>query len=158
MSISRSEIPERFVEIAAWRLGTMGDLAMLRADLHRTLTGAPLPPDRHLEAAPERIVLVASELATNALRHGLPPAHVRLLSDGRQFVVDVVDHSPERPPVVAAQRPPGAGGFGLQLARRASREVGWFGTPTGEKHVWARFDVPVFRAGAAVRSALALQG
>ena len=117
----RAEVPVRFVEIGSWRLETLGDLAELRAGLHHTLTGTPLPPDRHLDAAPERIVLVASELATNALRHGMPPARLRLLSDGREFVVDVVDHSPDDPPVIGGHRPPGAGGFGLLLARRAAR-------------------------------------
>lgn len=158
MTIDRAVIPDRFVEIGSWRLATMSDLAELRSALHRVLTGAPLPPDRHLEAVPERVVLVASELATNALRHGRPPSRLRLLSDGREFVVDVVDHSPERPPVIDADRAPGDGGFGLQLARRTAREVGWFGTTTGEKHVWARFVVPLFRAGASARSALALLG
>jgi anti-sigma regulatory factor (Ser/Thr protein kinase) len=156
VSIAAADVPVRFVEIGSWRLATLADLGDLRGHVHRTLTGAPLPPDRHLDAAPERIVLVASELATNALRHGRPPALVRLLSDGREFVVDVVDHSPERPPVIDPHRPPGAGGFGLQLARRAAREVGWFTTATGEKHVWARFEVPLFRAGTGARSALAL--
>ena len=153
MSVEHAAVPVGFVEIGSWPLRGLGDLATLREGLHRLLTGGPLPPDRALEATPERVVLVASELATNALRHGLPPTRVRLLSDGRELVVDVVDHSPDAP-VVAGRRPACAGGFGLVLAQRASTAVGWCRTGTGEKHVWARFDVPVFRAGASVRSAL----
>jgi signal transduction histidine kinase len=153
VSIALADVPPAFVEIGAWELTRLDDLARLREGLHRMLTGAPLPPDRHLDATPERIVLVASELATNALRHGLPPTRVRLLSDGRELVVDVVDHSPDAP-TIAARRPPGAGGFGLVLARRAASSVAWYRSGAGEKHVWARFDVPVFRAGASARSAL----
>jgi hypothetical protein len=153
VTVAHATVPPGFVEIGAWPLHGLGDLATLREGLHRMLTGGPLPADRALEATPERVVLVASELATNALRHGLPPTVVRLLSDGRELVVDVVDHSPEVP-VVAGRRSPGAGGFGLVLAQRAATAVGWFRAGTGEKHVWARFDVPVFRAGASVRSAL----
>ncbi|MCB7135338.1 ATP-binding protein [Cellulosimicrobium marinum] len=158
MTIARIPVPPRFVEIGSWPLLSMADLAPLRADLHRMLTGTPCPPDRPLDAPQERIVLVASELATNALRHSAPPARVLLLSDGREIVVDVVDHSPDASPRLAPGRPPGAGGFGLQLARRTAQEVGWFSTLAGEKHVWARFAVPVFRAGATTRSAFALQG
>jgi len=154
VSVAHAAVPPGFVEIGAWPLRGLTDLAALRQGLHHMLTGGPLPQDRALEATPERIVLVASELATNALRHGLPPTRVRLLSDGRELVVDVVDHSPDVPPVVAGRRSPGAGGFGLVLAQRAATCVGWCRTGTGEKHVWARFDVPVFRAGASARSAL----
>lgn len=158
MSINHATVPHGFVEIGTWRLDGLDDLARLRRGLHRMLTGAPPPPDRHLDAPPERIVLVASELATNALRHGLPPTRVRLLSDGRALVVDVVDHFPDAAPVVARRRTPGEGGFGLVLARRAATAVGWYRSGTGEKHVWARFDVPVFRGGANVRSALLSAG
>jgi len=154
MSVVLAAVPPGFVEIASWPLGDLSDLAPLRDGLHRTLTGGAAPPDRHLDAVVERVVLVASELATNALRHGLPPTSVHLLSDGRDFVVDVVDRSPGTAPVVARHRPPGAGGFGLMLARRAASAVGWYRSGAGEKHVWARFDVPVQRAGAGARSAL----
>ncbi|MBD8079423.1 ATP-binding protein [Cellulosimicrobium arenosum] len=156
MTVAYAEVPHRFVEIASWDLRAMTQLTQLRADLHRTLTANPMPQDHRLDSVPERLVLVASELATNALRHGNPPIRVRLLSDGREIAVDVIDHSPEQAPVVAGRRAPGAGGFGLVLACRAARDVGWFRSGVGEKHVWARFDVPAYRTGASARSALTL--
>ncbi|MBD5785445.1 ATP-binding protein [Cellulosimicrobium terreum] len=156
MTVAYSEVPTRFVEIDTWELHSMTDLAALRSDLHRTLTGRSMPPDRRLDTLAERLVLVASELATNGLRHGTPPVSVRLLRDGPDIVVDVVDHSPDAAPRIAAQRAPGAGGFGLVLARRAARDVGWFRTSAREKHVWARFDGPTPHAGATARRAFAL--
>ena len=134
--------PAGFVEIHRWELTSTEDLARLRSSLHHALTGAPVPADRSLDEVPERIVLVASELATNALRHARPPTLVRLLSDGREYVVDVVDHAPEDPPVVVHGRPPGGGGYGLLLAQRICLDVGWYPAPVGRKHVWARFAVP----------------
>ncbi|AEG43281.1 ATP-binding protein [Isoptericola variabilis] len=90
----------------------------------------------------ERIVLVASELVSNALQHADGPATVRLLCDGRSVLLEVVDRSPDVPPVVASRRPPGEGGFGLHLARRAAHTVGWYRTARDEKRVWARFTDP----------------
>ncbi len=90
----------------------------------------------------QRIILVASELVSNALLHAGGPATVRLLCDGRSALLDVVDRSPDMPPVVATDRALGQGGFGLHLARRAAHTVGWYSTSSGEKHVWARFTAP----------------
>ncbi len=152
MTFAHAAVPPGFVEIGAWPLRTLADLATLREGLHRMLTGAPLPADRALEATPERVVLVASELATNALRHGLPDAGAaaqRRPRARRGRRRPLAGRPGRRGPAVA-----GRGRFGLVLAQRASTAVGWFRAGTGEKHVWARFDVPVFRGGAGVRSAL----
>ena len=153
MTFAHAAVPPGFVEIGAWPLRTLADLATLREGLHRMLTGAPLPADRALEATPERVVLVASALAGNAQRLGLRPTRVRLVGGGGGVGGVGVVRAPDVP-VIAGRRSPGAGGFGLVLAQRASTAVGGFRAGTGEKHVWARFDVPVFRGGAGVRSAL----
>jgi anti-sigma regulatory factor (Ser/Thr protein kinase) len=86
----------------------------------------------------DRMTVVANELATNALRHGLPPTVVRLLREGDRLIVDVSDHDREAEPRVAENRPLGDGGLGLQLTRRFAIDVGWYATEL-TKHVWASF-------------------
>jgi len=95
---------------------------------------------RGLARTPDQVALVASELATNALRHGLGPAVVRLFRDVRAWVLEVTDHDPGTPPVYAGRRAPGDGGLGLHVARRLATEVGWY-VDDGTKTVWASFPV-----------------
>ncbi|MFP3714166.1 ATP-binding protein [Puerhibacterium sp. TATVAM-FAB25] len=133
--------PATLTEVARWTIRSVDDLSGVRSHLLAHLRDT-LPEGESAAAELERIVLVASELATNALRHGSPPFAVRLLCDEGTATVDVVDHRPDVPPVIAAHREPGAGGFGLKLARRAARELGWFRDGDDEKHVWALFATP----------------
>lgn len=137
--VNSAELPPSFTEVRRWAIASTEDLARLRALLHHALTGTDLPPRSGIGEVPEKAVLVASELATNALRHGAPPTVVRLLSDGDRFAIDVIDRAPGSAPEVAGDRAPGDGGFGLILAQRVSLDVGWY--PEGDlKHVWALFD------------------
>ncbi|GAA0220931.1 ATP-binding protein [Cryptosporangium japonicum] len=96
---------------------------MLQARVYEAITGRQLPPDVGLEDVPEKMVLVASELATNAIKHGLPPSIVRLLHTGDSFVLDVADHDLSNPPEYAVGRAPGDGGLGLHLARELALDV-----------------------------------
>ncbi|MFC3384757.1 ATP-binding protein [Couchioplanes caeruleus subsp. azureus] len=128
-------------ELQRWVLDSPPQLKTLRASLHRAITGQALADGASLDEVPEKVVLVATELATNALRHGLPPTIVRLGRAGDGFVLDVADHSPEAPPEYRADRPLGHGGLGLQLAKRFALEIGWY-VEDGTKHVWAEFPVP----------------
>ncbi|MHA7134445.1 ATP-binding protein [Oerskovia turbata] len=139
-SIASSRPPGSFRVVRVWELTSIDELSTLRTSLHEELTGRPLAPDGALAEIPEKIVLVASELATNALRHGRPPTTVHLLSDGEEYIVDVVDQDTTSAPVVAAPRLPGDGGFGLVLAHRLALDVGWF--VADGKHVWARLGHP----------------
>ncbi|BBH65856.1 hypothetical protein ACTI_25410 [Actinoplanes sp. OR16] len=82
--------------------------------------------------------MVATELATNALRHGRPPAEVRLLRVASLLVVDACDHDPDAEPQFDTERPLGQGGLGLLLARTFALEVGWY-RDGSSKHVWASF-------------------
>ena len=133
--------PERFRFVREWVLHDTLGLAAVRRELLAEITShAPQPTDA-LVGVPERMILVASELATNALTHGLPPTFVRLGSDGHEFLLDVADHDLSTEPQVAEGRPLGQGGFGLRIARRLSQEVGWYATAT-TKHVWATFAAP----------------
>ena len=100
----------------------------------------------------ETVELVVSELATNAVQAsnepdgqprrdhsgiGLPVVHLRLLSDGLRFVVEVWDSSPQAP-IAKQAEPVDEHGRGLMLVealceRWGSEAVsGWRG-----KVVWA---------------------
>lgn len=130
--------PGRFHLLHAWRLRGPGDLSRVRREL---LPLASDPDPDHAAGSDEvsrRVVLVASELATNALQHGCAPTTVRLSSDRCGFLLDVADHGVATRPHVARGRAAGAGGFGLQIARRLSQDLGWYTTST-TKHVWATF-------------------
>ena len=122
-------------EICSWTLGAFSDLCNLRAALREAVSGAVATDAADFV---ERMALVVTELATNALRHGLPPAEVRLLREGNCLIIDVADHARRAEPAVDAGRPPGAGGLGLQLAQTFALDVGWYSTDVA-KHVWASF-------------------
>jgi len=136
--LASSTAPARFVPVRSWRLGSVTDLSRVRRELLAEVTADHADPQLTLGRVPENMVLVASELATNALQHALPPTTLSLGSDGRDYLLDVGDSDLDAVPVLAGDRPVGAGGFGLLIARRLSQEVGWY-TAGGEKHVWAIF-------------------
>ena len=134
MSSLPASVPyPRATEICRWTLASFGDLRGLRADLRAAADVAAAGPD-----VVDRMTVVANELATNALRHGLPPTVVRLLREGDRLIIDVSDRDREAEPRVAENRPLGDGGLGLQLTRRFAIDVGWYATEL-TKHVWASF-------------------
>jgi anti-sigma regulatory factor (Ser/Thr protein kinase) len=123
------------VELRRWRLDNFRELRRLRADLRDAVAGSA---DRTPVDLAERMAVVATELATNALRHGLPPTEVRLLRDHDRLIIDVTDHDLAAGPVLDEDRPLGAGGLGLQLTREFAVDVGWY-VGDATKHVWAGF-------------------
>ncbi|MFC4107640.1 ATP-binding protein [Micromonospora zhanjiangensis] len=130
--------PTTAQEVRRWVLDTPAELRGLRASLHEALTGHALAEGEELDDVPERLVLVATELATNALRHGIPPTVVRLLDTEDRFLLDVADHDLSTVPELVEMRLSGSGGRGLQLALAFSLDVGWYATETS-KHIWASF-------------------
>ncbi|UZN03263.1 ATP-binding protein [Cellulomonas sp. S1-8] len=129
--------PERFVLVRRWVLDTGGELSGLRQELREEInTRDSARSDRLLDGVAHDLVLVASEIATNAIRHGRPPTIVELLQDDDRFLLTVADHDLGSEPRIVGDRPPGEGGFGLQIARRLSRDVGWYRTDT-VKVIWA---------------------
>jgi anti-sigma regulatory factor (Ser/Thr protein kinase) len=131
-------------DLCRWVLDDPAELRTLRSSLVEAITGRA--PGLHLAVSAalgdvaETMVVIATELATNALRHGLPPTIVRLGRTDQVFVLDVADHSPEAVPEYADDRPPGAGGLGLHLAKQFALDLGWY-TEDNTKHVWAEFPV-----------------
>jgi anti-sigma regulatory factor (Ser/Thr protein kinase) len=128
--------PAVLTEVEAWSVRDVQDVARVRGLLQEALDAAEPVQESVDSTARDRIVLVASELATNGVRHGRQPVTLRLLRHGSTVAVDVVDHRPDVPPVVRAGG--GSGGFGLVLADRAAAALGWFRVH-GAKHVWAQF-------------------
>ena len=133
-----SHPPEGFAPVRRWELAATSQLRTLRHELSREIGGGQAAVPRDLAATPDKIVLIATELAANALTHGLPPTIVELSRRDDVWLLDVADHDPESEPVYAGARITGAGGLGLHLARQLSLEVGWYTTGT-TKNIWATF-------------------
>ncbi|SDT22356.1 ATP-binding protein [Actinoplanes derwentensis] len=133
-----SSPPPTARSLRQWTLTSTTELRALRASLHRELTADPAFTQHDPDDVIDRIVLVATELATNAIRHGLPPTEIRLLYDAGRLILDVADHDLTSAPEPAGGRPLGEGGRGLLLARSFSLDVGWYATPD-TKHIWASF-------------------
>ncbi len=95
-----------------------GDLSCLRAELAATATrlGAS-------DASVERLLIVASELATNAIRHGGGAGRLRLWRDGSRLCCQVSDCGPGLGDARRGTRrpsPSAIGGRGLWLCRQLS--------------------------------------
>ena len=133
--------PREFLELWCEELHSLAQLSALRARLRMTLTGSAtvLHPER--EHWSERMVLIADELTSNALRHGGPPVATALSRRDDRWLICVSDSSTDVPPAPAEGRDPGLGGFGLYLVADLSAAHGWWPHP-GAKSVWA-----VVRAG-----------
>jgi two-component sensor histidine kinase len=109
--------------------------------LFEALHGEPMPPDGKLDEIPEKVAIVATELATNALIHGRPPTCVHLRRTEHSFVLDVADEDASTVPQRAGPRPPGAGGLGLHIVDELADGAGWY-IDGRAKHVWAQFAIP----------------
>ncbi len=130
---------DSWVPVRRWVLSDATELRSLRSDLRDQLAAsAPEAGGTGEDSGQDNVVLVTSELATNALAHGRAPAQVTLSLDGSAVLVVVSDCDTTHAPFLADRREPGEGGFGLQITRRLSTDVGWW-SDAGGKHVWATF-------------------
>lgn len=107
-----------------------------RAFCHGVLSTWQVPDHKR-----EDIVLVVSELVTNAILHGGAAEQLRLRRTARRVVIEVFDNGPRMPHPRAADLK-AESGRGLHLvARLADR---WGARPVrGGKAVWCEFDAPV---------------
>jgi hypothetical protein len=130
-------LPVGFAELWCQQLGSLAELAGLRARLRGTLTGRPTVEHPEREHWSERLVLVADELASNGLRHGGAPVAAALSRGDGRWLIAVSDTSPDVPPTPAQGRDPAKGGFGLYLVADLAVAHGWAHTARGEKTAWA---------------------
>lgn len=130
--------PPRAAELEQWVLATPEELRGLRASLREALTRHGLVQGDDLDEVPHLVVLVATELATNALRHGRPPTIVTLLASDDCFLLDVADRDLDTVPGLGDIHPFDSGGRGLMLAESVSLAVGWYATDE-TKNIWASF-------------------
>jgi serine/threonine-protein kinase RsbW len=129
------------VDVEHWVLDSVAELRRLRAGLFAAIHGAPMPPGGELNDIPESMAIVATELATNALRHARPPTLIRLRRTEQTFILDVADEDPETIPETVGARPSGGGGMGLHIVGELASDAGWY-TDGQSKHVWAQFRIP----------------
>ena len=81
-------------------------------------------------------LLVASELAANAVRHGRPPIELRLDVDATTVRITVSDHGEAADPHIVTADPAAGHGRGLAIVIALAREVGW--SRDGDRlDVWA---------------------
>lgn len=132
--------PDGFEPVRDWTLATTKQLRTLRHELAATIADGEAVGLQELDGTARKLVLIATELATNALTHGLPPTLVCLSRRDDSWLLDVADHDPTSEPVYAGARITGAGGLGLHLARQLSLDVGWY-TTDQTKNIWATFPV-----------------
>ena len=86
------------------------------------------------------ILLAASELAANAIRHGSPPALLRLEQSPGRLRVTVSNHGGSTEPTVLDATADAGHGRGLAMVRALAEEVGW--QRDGDRlDVWAEFPI-----------------
>ena len=142
-AVRRSAPPAQSIELRRWELTSGDELRVLRRELQAALRAHDLAaPDR--SPVTEQAVLVVTELASNALRHGRPPAVVRLLEADGCFILEVADGDVSSAPQLAAARHVDDGGRGLHIARSLALEVCWYTTERA-KHIWAAFPAETSR-------------
>jgi hypothetical protein len=131
-----ARLPHGFRELWCQELSSLAELARLRARLRAALTGRPTVERPEREHWAERLVLIADELTSNALRHGGAPVAAALSRTDDEWMIAVSDSSTEVPPTPAQGRDPGLGGFGLYLVADLAVRHGWH-RARGAKTVWA---------------------
>jgi serine/threonine-protein kinase RsbW len=127
--------------IQEWVVADYPELRLLRVGLRQALDTQALIPGKELDDVVERMAIVATELATNALTHARSDAVVRLSRTKKTFVLDVSDDLPTVPPQMAEDRPPAVGGRGLHITQELATDIGWY-RANGRKHLWAQFNIP----------------
>jgi serine/threonine-protein kinase RsbW len=117
-------------------------LRHVRASLAEVLINQRIPADRALDSLPDKVSAVATELAGNAMHHGIPPAQVCVFRCDAAFLLEVTDGATQRPPqLVTDLRTPT---FGLRIVTHLADDTGWYVNEVG-KHVWAQFTMPDWR-------------
>lgn len=129
--------PAHTWQLLAWNVTGSDDLRTIRTAIQHHFAQAQPGQDQ----LAQRISLVATELAGNALRHGRPPVTVQLSRDQDCYVLQVNDHDPDHAPHRADPQHHRDGGRGLRIADTLAEQLCWYPGTDG-KNVWASFPAP----------------
>ncbi|MEN3263608.1 ATP-binding protein [Pseudonocardia sp.] len=89
------------------------------------------------DPAREDLLLVVSELVTNAVLHGAEPIVVTLVRDFERVRVEVTDAAPDASPYSSRVAKESVAGRGLSVVTRLAAAWGWRADPGTRKTVWA---------------------
>ena len=89
------------------------------------------------DPAREDMLLVVSELVTNAVLHGAEPIVVRLVREPERVRVEVTDADPNSSPYSSRVTKESTAGRGLAVVTRLAAAWGWRADPGARKTVWA---------------------
>ena len=103
-----------------------------------------------LDSLAHEAVIIASELVTNAIRHGVSVATGNCGQSGVELswqrhasrLICVVTDQSTKPPVLAAAGPDAESGRGLQVVQALAAGWGWMMLGAQEKAVWAALLLP----------------
>ncbi|MEN8649213.1 ATP-binding protein [Streptomyces sp. 21So2-11] len=112
------------------------DISRARDTAHAFADGLDLAPGSGMA---DDLVLVVSELVTNALRHGGGRYSLEMFANPHAVTVAVSDPSPTRPRERAPDLNGGSGGFGWHMVRRIACTVWITSGPAPGKTVHALF-------------------
>jgi len=100
-----------------------GDLTAAQAAREHVIDA--LAPDGLADEVVDDLVLIASELAANAVRHGSPPALLRLDRSAASIRVTVSNHGDAPDPRILTTEPGAEHGRGLAMVEQMADRVGW---------------------------------
>jgi hypothetical protein len=133
--LARVSNEARHTTTAVWPIAPEErSVSQLRTSVSRTLLGWSIPT-----SIAHDILLLVTELATNAVLHGRPPIQLRLRRTAAHIVVEV-DDSATFLPRKLRPTPEDEHGRGLQLVSLLAHRWGTRPTATG-KSVWCVFPV-----------------
>lgn len=101
----------------------------------------------------DTVLLLVSELATNAVRHAATAFELHLSVEGSEVLVTVVDHDRTHPPRLRDPAPHETSGRGLQIVDQLATSWGSQPMAGDSKGVWFRCGPPAETGGAPARNA-----
>ena len=107
-----------------------------RHALTELLDGWGYAPDQR-----EDLLLVVSELVTNAVLHGAEPIVVTVVRAPERVLVEVTDGATDSSPHSVRPRPDAETGRGLSVVTRLAAAWGWRASPGRGKTVWAELPI-----------------
>ena len=90
-----------------------------------------------VDPAREDLLLVVSELVTNAVLHGAEPIVVTVVREHERVRVEVTDAAPDSSPYSSRVTKESTAGRGLSVVTRLAAAWGWRADPGTGKTVWA---------------------